>query len=119
MRLFSIHGKLSPRADIAIGAAGLAALIVLWCILTYGGFVKPLFLPSPGDVWDGWMFFHSQGKLLPSIVNSTERVLIGLGLVIAIGLPIGLLMGAFPVSTRCCASRSTPRRPCPRPVCSA
>lgn len=97
MTMPSIHGKLSPRADLAIGAAGLAALIGLWCALTYGGVVKPLFLPSPSDVWHGWMFYHHQGTLLPSIVNSTERVVKALALVIAIGLPIGLIMGAFPV----------------------
>lgn len=97
MKILAIHGKLSPRSDIAIGAAGVAALLALWCFLTYGGHVRPLFLPSPSDVWHGWAFFAEHGKLLPSIVNSTERVVKALALVIAIGLPIGLLMGAFPV----------------------
>jgi NitT/TauT family transport system permease protein len=96
MKLPSIHSKLSPRADFAIGAAGLVALIAIWCILTYGGFVAPLFIPSPTDVWEGWVHFANMGKLVPSIVNSTERVVKALLLVVGIGIPLGLIMGSSP-----------------------
>jgi len=97
MKLPSIHGKLSARADLAIGIAGLAALVAVWCVLTYGGVVRPLFLPSPTQVWAGWTFYAHNGTLLPSIVSSTARVLKALVLVIVIGVPVGMAMGAFPV----------------------
>ncbi len=34
---------------VAIATAGVA---LLWCVLTYGGYVTPIFLPSPTDVWN-------------------------------------------------------------------
>lgn len=92
---FNIRGKLSPRADLAIGLLGIALLVAAWCIATYGGFVKPLFLPSPSGIWEGLTTFQQQHWLLPAIGKSFWRVLLSLLLVIIIGVPIGLLMGAF------------------------
>ena len=31
--------KLSPRSDFIFGVAGIATLVVIWCVLTYGGCV--------------------------------------------------------------------------------
>ena len=70
-------------------------MVVLWCALTYGGVIKPLFLPSPSNVWDGWMHFHGLGWLLPAVLRSTARVLLSLCLVVIVGVPLGILMGAY------------------------
>ncbi len=92
--LFTVRGKLSPLSDALVGLAGLAVLIGVWCFLTYGGYVKPLFLPKPRDIWDGLGEFHERHWLFPAILRSTGRVLKSLLLVIAVGVPIGVLMGA-------------------------
>ncbi|HZP82984.1 MAG TPA: ABC transporter permease subunit [Chthonomonadaceae bacterium] len=96
---FSIRSKLSPRADFLIGLSGIVALILIWCILTYGGFVKPLFLPTPTGIWDGLMEFQSNPNhppwVFPAIWRSFWRVTRSLGWVILVGVPIGVLMGAF------------------------
>ena len=75
--LFSIRGKLSSRTDFLIGLAGVTTFVIVWCILTYGGYtdaqgewqpyVKPLFLPSPSNIWDGLVEFHQKNWLLPAI----------------------------------------------------
>ena len=93
--LFSIRGKLSPRADFLFGLAGIATVVLLWCVLTYGGYIRPLFLPSPTDIWEGIAAFYERNWLLPAIWRSFWRVTQSLLLVIAVGAPIGLLMGAF------------------------
>jgi NitT/TauT family transport system permease protein len=80
-----------------VGLAGIAVVAVIWCFLTYGGHVKPLFLPSPGGIWEGLADYHERGWLLPAISRSFWRVTKSLLLVIAVGVPIGVLMGAFPV----------------------
>jgi len=46
-------------------------------------------------MWDSVKEFDSRGWLFPAIVRSTLRVAKSLLLVTAIGVPIGLLMGAF------------------------
>jgi NitT/TauT family transport system permease protein len=87
--------KLPPRTDLLIGLAGIAALFAAWSILSYGGFVRPLFLPAPDDLWEGVVDFQSRGWLLPAIWRSFWRVTQSLFLVILIGVPIGVVMGTF------------------------
>lgn len=90
-----IREQLPPKKDLLLGLAGLATFVILWCWLTYGGHVKPLFLPSPTGVWEGIASFANKGWLDRAIIASTMRVLKALMLVVAIGVPIGILMGAF------------------------
>jgi ABC-type nitrate/sulfonate/bicarbonate transport system permease component len=92
---FQIRGKLSAHSDLLIGLAGIGALIVVWCIVTYGGYVRPLFLPTPSGIWEGIVDFQQRHWLLPAIWRSFWRVTKSLGLVILIGVPIGVLLGAF------------------------
>jgi NitT/TauT family transport system permease protein len=92
---FSIRGKLSFRTDLIIGLSGIGVLVAVWCVLTYGGFVRPLFLPTPTDIWESLVEFHQRNWLLPAIWRSFSRVSKSLFLVVIIGVPIGLAMGAF------------------------
>jgi len=95
-KLFEIRGKLSPRVDFTIGIAFLAVLIVIWCVLTYGKMVRPVFLPSPTDIFDGFKDFQRNDWIIPAILKSTIRVCMGLVLVVLIGVPVGILMGSIP-----------------------
>jgi ABC-type nitrate/sulfonate/bicarbonate transport system permease component len=90
-----IRVPISPRNDLIIGLLGIATLILLWCVLSYGGLIAPTFLPKPTDLLWGTIEFHQQGRLLPAIWGSTWEVGASLVIVILVGLPIGVLMGAF------------------------
>jgi NitT/TauT family transport system permease protein len=92
-----VRTRLSPRNDLLIGLAGIAVVVVIWCFLTYGGHIKPLFLPSPGGIWEGMAEYHQRGWLIPAMMRSFWRVTKSLFLVAAVGIPIGVLMGAFPI----------------------
>jgi len=93
-----VRNQLSAKKDFALGLAGLTTLITLWCLLTYGGFVKPLFLPSPTGVWEGMVSFANKGWLDKAVIASAWRVLKSLFLVCLVGIPVGIIMGAFPVA---------------------
>jgi NitT/TauT family transport system permease protein len=97
---FAIRGKLRSRTDLLFGIAGIGALIAIWCLLTYGGFVRPVFLPTPTRIWRELVDLqtnpHHDPWLLPSIWRSFWRVTRALFLVILVGVPIGVLIGAFP-----------------------
>ena len=67
-------------------------LITLWCILTYGGFVQPLFVPSPTAVFIKIIDGIKDGSLLRNCWASTRRVMIGWLLSAVIALPCGMLM---------------------------
>jgi len=92
---FNIRGKVTPKIDFGIGLFGIAVLLIFWCIATYGGFVKPLFLPKPSGIWEGLVHFQEKGWLFPAIWHSLWRVTKALSLVLLIGVPLGLLMGTF------------------------
>src|SRR5438876_7157468 len=96
---FAIRGKLSPRGDLMIGFLGVATLLGVWCLLTYGGFVKPLFLPTPSRIWSDMVDLQCNPNhpawLVPAVFRSLWRVLKSLFLVVLIGVPIGVLMGTF------------------------
>ncbi len=81
--------------EACVGLAGIATLIVLWSILTHGGYVQPLFLPKPIGIWEGAVDFYRRGWLPWAIWRSLWRVTQSLGLVISVGVPLGVLMGAF------------------------
>lgn len=88
--------KLKPRSDFLLGMAGIACLVAVWCVLTYGHIVGRLFLPTPTGIVQGLSEFNDRHWLIPAVVRSFRRVTLSLLLVCAIGIPIGLLMGSFP-----------------------
>jgi NitT/TauT family transport system permease protein len=93
--LFKVRGKLSPVADLSIGFIGILVVVVIWCWLTYGGHIRPFFLPTPTAIVQSYQDFAERGWLLKAVLGSTFRVLQSLLLVIAVGVPLGILMGSF------------------------
>ncbi len=92
---------LSPREPIpkslylALTFGSFAFFLVIWSILTYGGLIDPLFLPSPGRVYQaGWDLF-AELSFTTDILNSVYRVMVGFIAAALIGVPIGLVMGTF------------------------
>jgi ABC-type nitrate/sulfonate/bicarbonate transport system permease component len=86
---------LSRRSELVFGLAGLAILVGVWCALTYGRVVPKLFLPTPTAIWEGLIDYSQKGWLWLSLARSFTRVLKALCLVILVGVPLGILMGAF------------------------
>jgi NitT/TauT family transport system permease protein len=92
---------LSPREPIPkslyliLAFGSFAFFLIIWSILTYGGLVDPLFLPSPGRVYQaGWDLF-AELSFATDILNSVYRVMVGFVAAALIGVPIGLIMGTF------------------------
>jgi NitT/TauT family transport system permease protein len=85
-----------PRSLYLILALGsFAFFLVIWSVLTYGGLIDPLFLPSPGRVFQaGWDLF-AEFSFATDILNSVYRVMVGFVAAALIGVPLGLIMGTF------------------------
>jgi sulfonate transport system permease protein len=69
------------------------ALIAIWWLVTALGWFSPNTLPSPGAVLDTAIQLTQNGKLPAAILASTQRVAIGLGLGIIIGVTIATIAG--------------------------
>lgn len=75
----------------AVGAS--VVLIVLWSIASYGKLVSPIFFPTPGEVVHAVIVGVKDYSLLVDLWHTTERFVIAFFLAVAIGTPIGILMG--------------------------
>ena len=95
---------LSPREPIpksfyfVLTLSSFAFFLIIWSILTYGGFVDPLFLPSPGRVFQAGVDLFLDLGFTTDILNSVYRVMMGFVVAAIIGVPIGLIMGTFKVA---------------------
>ena len=89
------------REDIAqpvyalSGIVFIAILLLGWAIVTYGGFVTPLFLPTPTAVVEEAFRQVSKGILFPDMWASVYRIMLGWFIATLFAVPIGILMGNF------------------------
>jgi NitT/TauT family transport system permease protein len=93
--LFALRQPLPRATATLIGLLAPILVAALWCLLTYGGFVAPDFLPSPTETVRGTLQLFLQYDLLEAILVSTRRILLAFVLASAVALPLGVLMGAF------------------------
>lgn len=79
------------RLAISLGAV-LAGLAV-WQLLSLR--FPPLFLPSPALTFAGFLELAADGTLWASVVASSGRILAGWLSGVAVGIPLGIVMGYF------------------------
>jgi NitT/TauT family transport system permease protein len=85
-----------PRASAtALGFVMPALVLGVWCLVSYGGFAPPDFLPSPTEVVRGTLQLFIQYDLWGAILTSSRRILLAFIFASALALPLGVLMGAF------------------------
>lgn len=85
--------RISTR--LALSTAGLAALIVLWALGAYWlkGGIEMARLLSPGPTFHSLYQLLAENQLTMHTLMSMKRVVIGLGLALVLGIPIGLAIG--------------------------
>lgn len=100
MALFDL--RVSPPRGVAklVGAGAVAMVIVVWAALTAGAtpetrFISPVVLPSPLEVVASIKSLVTERALMASIAATLYRVLVGFGLAVIVGVPFGVLAGAW------------------------
>jgi NitT/TauT family transport system permease protein len=94
-----LEGRRGRR--IAVGRRARQAAIVVAGWLAFAGFwtyasnnlVNPFILPTPAKVLDEMWTIASTGELFEHFQWSLMKTFVGFGLAVAIGMPIGMLMG--------------------------
>jgi NitT/TauT family transport system permease protein len=84
-----------PRLNLALMAASIGILLLLWLLITTFGSIDPKFLPSPGSVLQAFLRLWSTGELQKDTIASLWRVAMGFGSAAIVAIPIGVLMGSF------------------------
>jgi ABC-type nitrate/sulfonate/bicarbonate transport system permease component len=83
----------------ALGAGAVAAVLLLWAAIAASGLVSPTRLPAPWDVAGAmsYLAWHDgQSLLFTATLWSVGRLIVAGLFVVAIGIPIGIAMGAAP-----------------------
>ncbi|MCC6807630.1 MAG: ABC transporter permease [Deltaproteobacteria bacterium] len=93
--LFAVRGPIPRQTRTLLMFGAPVLVLVLWCVLSYGGLAAPDFLPSPTDVIKGTLQLFFNYDLGTSIWISTKRIVIAFLLAVLVAFPLGVLMGAF------------------------
>ena len=95
---FKPKGEIGRVPTLLLGVGAFMTIFVLWSILSYGGLVDPLFLPSPTKTLNSAISMFS-GDFWSDIAATVWRVMGGFVIAAIIGVPLGVLVGAYaPVS---------------------
>lgn len=76
--------------------AALVVPLLLWALLSAQGWVPAMFLPAPAAVISAGVRMFAEENLLQDIIASCGRVGAGFLAAAAVGIPVGIAMGAFP-----------------------
>lgn len=68
-------------------------VLTIWCVLSYSGAVKEIFLPTPGAVMSAFGEMYREGILVYYTLASLYRVMVGWALAVIVAVPIGILIG--------------------------
>lgn len=88
-----LERKISKIQYISLAVFGLLIFLLVWSLLTYTGFVKSFFLPTPTKVLSSIISLITEGSLLSDIFASFYRILLGFLLSLVISLPLGIALG--------------------------
>lgn len=96
-RLFPFYFRREPLASFL----SILTAVILWFLATNLGYIKPLFLPSPQELIETILELvqvgYRQIPLQTHILVSLARALVAFAVAGLVGIPLGLLMGFFPV----------------------
>ncbi|MBK8118272.1 MAG: ABC transporter permease [Sulfuritalea sp.] len=87
------------RARRLLGVGAVVTVLVIWSLLAVSGLVSPNKLPAPWDVLLAFSYLawhDGESMLLTATLWSIGRLAAAGVLVMAIGIPIGIAMGAAP-----------------------
>jgi NitT/TauT family transport system permease protein len=88
----------APRRAVPawlITVASLTAVLLLWQY--FGQFIDPVFGSYPTQIAAAFVELARSGKLCTALLESLRPFVVGYGLAIALGVPLGLVIGRFRV----------------------
>lgn len=98
MKLLEFGGSLSKKQNTVIGIIGGVLLLLIWYGLTATGtIINPMILPNPIDVLQSIPTLLTEHHLLFNIGYTVGLNLLGYFLALVIAIPLGFIIGIYPV----------------------
>ena len=95
--LFELRGKLDKKTDTTIAIIGFFVLISLWQAMISLKIVPESLLPSPFSVLTSFKSLHFEDELVRNSMYSIKLNMLGYLEALLISIPLGFIMGLFPV----------------------
>lgn len=90
---FGLRVEIPHWLYLSIAVGSFLSLLAVWAVLSYGGFVSPLFLPTAGMVADRFVALWNDGVLASDLWISNFRILAGFFAATLVAIPLGMLAG--------------------------
>ena len=95
--LFEFKRAVDRRLGIVLGFGAWMLFLGGWHLLAASPFTPEALLPGPVAVVEALYRLVAEGGFGLDVAQSVKRILLSFSIAIAIALPLGVLMGAFPV----------------------
>lgn len=95
--LFKMGGSVSKKTDTAVFFVGLGILLLFWYTVTSFGLISVRILPNPIDVLRSYATMYSECNLITNAWYSIKLNFLGYFYALAIALPLGFIIGMFPI----------------------
>jgi ABC-type nitrate/sulfonate/bicarbonate transport system permease component len=97
--LFNPHFPLAGKHKKLLGLGSVLFVLLLWAGVTSAGLISPNKLPSPVSVIKAFQYLlwdpeTGRSLLWHAMIASTGRILVAGLIVVSVGIPLGVLMGA-------------------------
>jgi NitT/TauT family transport system permease protein len=89
--------EIPRRVYLTVSGLVAAFLLALWCLLSFGGLVRPDFLPTPNAVVLAGIEGIRDGSLLVNTAVSVGEIMAGFVIASVLAVPLGILMGSFKI----------------------
>lgn len=99
MQLFKMGGTITHKQALATGIIGAIVLLLLWYLVTVSGeIIRPQILPNPVNVLKAYPDLISNSALFTNTWYTVKLNLMGYFYALIIAIPLGLIIGLFPVT---------------------
>ena len=96
-RWFELRRDIPVWSYRALVLGSFLAVLAVWAWISQREFVNPVFVPTPGSVWEAARDILADESLWLDVKASFLRVSAGFLLAAALGVPLGISMGSFKV----------------------
>lgn len=97
MNLLEFGGSLTKKQNTIAGVVGGILLLLLWFALTATEVINPMILPSPVKVVRAIPGLLTQNNLFGNIGYTVGLNLLGYFLALVVAIPLGFIIGIYPV----------------------
>lgn len=78
---------------LSLSVLSFIVIILIWSMLSLGGFVKAIFLPSPWTVFQSLISLFVEHNFIHDLGISVFRIFTGFLIAVLIGVPVGIIIG--------------------------